>query len=124
MPFAVEEVGLCRCVGVVVFDCLRDDEAIVFVEGNEVTVKRGVVGCGEAQAVFGIEAVLFVFRPRADVAGAKDIRYGESRHTAFTTVVRQHHFAEEVLIHAHLDGGKFRLAFFRSEIQMRFKVGF
>ena len=96
----------------------------MFVEGNEVTIKRGVVGGGEAQAVFGIEAVLFVFRPRADVAGAKDIRYGESRHTAFTTVVRQHHFAEEVLIHAHLDGGKFRLAFFRGEIQMRFKVGF
>ena len=112
MPFAVEEVGLGRRIGVVVFDCLRDDEAIVFVEGNEVTVKRGVVGCGKAQAVFGIEAVLFVFRPRADVAGAKDIRYGESRHAAFAAVVRKYHC------------GKFRLAFFRGEIQMRFKVGF
>ena len=96
----------------------------MFVEGNEMPVEGGVVGGGEAQAVFGIEAVLFVFRPRADVAGAKDIRHGKSRHAAFAAVVRQHHFAEDVLIHAYLDGGKFRLAFLRGEIQMRFKVGF
>ena len=57
MPFEVKEVGLCRRVGVVVFDCLRDDKAIMLVEGNEVAVKGGVVGRGEAQAVFGIKAI-------------------------------------------------------------------
>ena len=63
MPFAVEEVGLGRRIGVVVFDCLRDNESVVFVEGNEVTIKGCVVGRGEAQAVFRIEAVRLVFRP-------------------------------------------------------------
>lgn len=50
----------------------------MFVKGNEVAVERGVVGCGEAQAVFGIEAVLLVFSPRADMAGAKDVRKREA----------------------------------------------
>ena len=50
-----------------VFDGLRDDEAVVFVERNEVAVERGVVGCGEAQAVFGIEAVLFGIKGSATV---------------------------------------------------------
>ena len=59
MPFAVEEVGPCRRVGVMVFDFLRNDKTVVFVKGNEVAVERGIVGCGEAQAVFGIEAGRF-----------------------------------------------------------------
>lgn len=50
----------------------------MFVKGNEVAVKRGIVGCGEAQAVFGIEAVFLVFSPRANVAGAKDVRKREA----------------------------------------------
>jgi len=74
----IKEVGLCRCVGIVVFDFLRNDKTIVFVKGNEVAVERDIVGCGEAQAVFGIEAVLLVFSPRADVAGAKDVRKRET----------------------------------------------
>lgn len=41
------------------FDLLRDDQTIVSVKGNEVTVKRGIAGCGEAQAVFGIEVARF-----------------------------------------------------------------
>ena len=61
-----------------VFDFLRNDKTIVFVKGNEVAVERGIVGCGETQAVFGIEAVLLVFSPRADVAGAKDVRKREA----------------------------------------------
>ena len=52
----MDEITRCRRVGVVIFDRLRDDEAIVFVEGNEMPVEGGVVGCGEAQAVFRIEA--------------------------------------------------------------------
>ncbi len=44
----------------------------MLVNGNEVTVKRGVVGYGEAQAVFGIEAVLFVFCPCMRVVPLED----------------------------------------------------
>ena len=55
----------------------------MFVKRNEMAVKDGIVGCGEAQAVFGIEAVFLILGPRADMAGAKDIRHGKTRHATF-----------------------------------------
>ena len=57
------------------------------------------------------------------MTGAKDVRHGESCNAAFTAVVLKHHLTEDVLIHTHLDGGKFHLALLRGEIQMRHKVG-
>ena len=63
LPFKVDKIALCRRVGVVVFDGLRDDKMIVFVKGNQVAVKGGIIGGREAKTVLGIEVARFVHFP-------------------------------------------------------------
>ena len=79
----------------------------MFIKGNEVTIKCGGVGCGEAQAVFGIETILLILGPWADVACAKHIKPPHAWLHTFAATIRESDFANSAGIVPPLVRGRF-----------------
>ncbi len=84
-------------VPVVLADVAGDDEAVVFVEGDEGTVEGFVVGGGEAEAVAGVHAGVFAVGPGDDVTGNTELGEVQAGDATAVLIAFQNHFARTIL---------------------------
>ena len=96
---------LAEClVRAVVAEAFTQDQPEIFVEGDKVAIERGVLRCGEAKAVAGVEPVRDVVLPSHDVAGAEKFGDGDAGDAATVVVGGKDRFPKELLAPAGFHG--------------------
>lgn len=88
----------------------RKNGLVALVESHQAVVKSGIIESGKANAVFGVQSLLFVFRPRNHVTGDKQLGQVDASQGATAFVVGQHDLAEDILVDPRFDHARPRFA--------------